>query len=172
MGVFDKKTQAEAQILEDEGAGRSLEKDFHGVDWTHHTYILEVRPAGEDSFRVEAKTKVAELHAPRAGDVVTVAYDPKSRKAEIKIEGDPRYDPKLRRANIKQERGAHADALLSGAPLPPVPGSAHHADDEPRWIVPAACPECGARVDQSRASMAKHPKCAYCAQPLPCEPVS
>jgi len=35
----------------------------------------------------------------------------------------------------------------------------------------AICPECGARVDQSRASMTEHPTCEYCAKPLPCEPV-
>jgi hypothetical protein len=43
-------------------------------------------------------------------------------------------------------------------------------DDEPGWKVPANCPECGARVDQSTASFAEHPACAYCAKPLPCQP--
>jgi hypothetical protein len=43
-------------------------------------------------------------------------------------------------------------------------------DDEPRWRVPATCPECGARVHQPTASAAEHPRCWYCAQPLPCEP--
>jgi hydrogenase maturation factor HypF (carbamoyltransferase family) len=81
--------------------------------------------------------------APQPGDMVTVSYDPKNHKAEIQIEGDPRYDPKIRRANVVD-------------------------DEEPRWIVPATCTECGARIDQSRASMAEHPTCPYCAKPLPC----
>jgi hypothetical protein len=50
-------------------------------------------------------------------------------------------------------------------------GVVHHVvDDEPRWQVPATCPECGARVDQSTASFAEHPTCTYCAKPLPCQP--
>jgi len=170
--MFDKKVQAEALILADAGSGNVVDTDIHGVDWDHHKYILEVRPAGEDSFRVETKAKVPIFSQPQPGDVVKVAYDPKNHKTEIQIEGDPRYDPKIIRANRKQQRAASAEALLSGAPLPAATGVVHYVDDdEPRWKVPATCPECGARVDQSTASMADHPTCQYCAKPLPCEPV-
>jgi hypothetical protein len=34
--VFEKKAQVQALILQDEGSGRALEKEFHGVDWMHH----------------------------------------------------------------------------------------------------------------------------------------
>ena len=44
-------------------------------------------------------------------------------------------------------------------------------DDGPQWIVPEVCPECGARVNQSVASVAEHPACEFCRSPLPCEPV-
>jgi hypothetical protein len=44
--MFDKKLQGEALILDDEGAGNVTDTDFHGVDWDHHKYIVEVRPAG------------------------------------------------------------------------------------------------------------------------------
>ncbi len=170
-GMFDKKAQAEALILDDEGSGSVTDTDFHGVHWDHHKYIVEVRPAGEQPFRVETKAKVPISHHPQPGDVVKVTYDPKNHKTEIQIEGDPRYDPKLVRANSKQQRAARAEALLSGVPVPGSAGIVHYLDDEPRWKVPATCPECGARVDQSAASMAEHPTCRYCAQPLPCEPV-
>ena len=74
-------------------------------------------------------------------------------------------------------RGGQADALLNGMTVPAAPGPAmagtvHYVDDEPRWKVPKRCPECGARVDQSTASTAEHPTGQYCAQPLPCEPVT
>ncbi len=36
------------------------------------------------------------------------------------------------------------------------------------WVVPDHCPECGAVVDQSVASMAAHPTCPFCQNPLPC----
>ena len=83
--------------------------------------------------------------------------------------------PEAHPARTKQDRTARADALLNGTPVPAAPGPAaagtvHYVDDEPRWKVPATRPECGARVDQSTASMAEHPTCRYCAQPLPCEP--
>lgn len=171
-GMFNKKAQAEAVILALESIGNVTDTDIHGVHWDHRKYIVEVRPAGEQPFRVEAKAKVPISSHPEQGDVVTVAYDPKDHKTEILIEGDPRYDPKLIRANQKQEREARTEALLSGAPVPVAPGTVHYEeDDEPRWSVPAICPECGARVDQSTASMAEHPMCEYCDKPLPCEPV-
>ena len=169
--MFDKKAQAEALILADEGSGHVTDTDIHGVDWDHHKYIVEVRSPGEQPFRVETKAKVPIFHQPQPGDVVKVSYDPKNHKTEIQIEGDPRYDPRLIRAKSKQHRAAQAEALLSGAPVPSSAGIVHYLDDdEPRWQVPATCPECGARVDQSTASMADHPTCKYCAQPLPVSP--
>lgn len=174
--MFDQKTQAEAMVLEDLGSGNTVTRDMHGVDWDHHKYILEVRPAGEDPFRIETKAKVPIFSAPQPGDLVKVTYEHKSHKTEIQVEGDPRYDPKIIRENKKQQKAAREQALLSGAPVPARTGVVHHvgrelAEDEPRWVVPAICPECGARVDQSAASTAEHPKCEYCARLLPCQPV-
>jgi hypothetical protein len=130
--MFDKKAQAEAQVLADEGSGSVTERDTHGVPWDHRKYVLEVRPVGETAFRVEAKTKVPSLHAPKPGDLVKVSFDPKNHKTEIQIKGDPRYDPQLRRANAKQQRAAEAQALLNGAPPPPVPGVGQDPDDDER----------------------------------------
>jgi hypothetical protein len=116
--------------------------------------------------------KVAILHAPQPGDIVKVSYDPKNHNTEIQIEGDPRYDPRIIRDNNKQQRAAETQALLSGAPAPAVFGVVQHVlDDEPEWIVPEVCPECGARVDQSTASVADHPTCEFCHKPLPCKRV-
>lgn len=176
--MFEKKEQAEAMILDDEGPGNTVNRDMHGVDWDHHKYIVEVRPPGGDSFRVETKAKVPIFSAPQPGDLVKVLYEPKGHKTEIQIEGDPRYDPKLireQKQQKKQESAARAEALLSGAAVPEPTGTGvvHGlADDEPRWKVPATCPECGARVNQSKASMAEHPQCEFCHQPLPCEPIA
>ena len=39
-----------------------------------------------------------------------------------------------------------------------------------RWQVPAECPKCGAPIDQSTECMAAHPTCAFCHEPLPCQP--
>jgi hypothetical protein len=64
--MFDKKVQGEALILDDEGAGNVTDTDFHGVDWDHHKYIVEVRPAGGEPFRVETKAKVPIFHKTEA----------------------------------------------------------------------------------------------------------
>jgi hypothetical protein len=174
--MFEKKARAEAKILDDEGPGNVVDRDIHGVDWDHHKYIVEVHPPGEDPFRAETKAKVPIFSAPQPGDLVRVLYEPRSHKTEIQIEGDPRYDPKLireQKKQQKQERAARTEALLNGAAVPDAPPGIVHGldDDEPRWKVPGTCPDCGARVDQSRASMAEHPQCEFCHQPLPCEPV-
>jgi hypothetical protein len=40
----------------------------------------------------------------------------------------------------------------------------------PPWVVPAHCPNCGAPVDQARASRDPDPFCGFCHQPVPVEP--
>ena len=135
--MFGKRVQAEALILDDEGAGHVTGTDFHGVHWDHH---------------------------------VTVSFDPESHKTEIHIEGDPgtTRSSSARAASRSARPGRGA---AERAPAPAAWGVVHHiADDEPRWNVPATCPECGARVDQSTAAFAEHPVYTYCAKPLPREP--
>ena len=193
--MFGARERAEAVVLAVEPPGAFSETDMHGTAWEHRKYILEVRPAGRPPFRVEAKAKVAVLDRPREGDAVTVSFDPGNRKTEIHIEGDPRYDPRLIREARKEREAARKKALLSGAPDPAALARsrdsaeralAHNAEElsraghraggappgprhEPRWTVPAVCPECGARVDQFTA--AEHPRCEYCHNPLPRERV-
>jgi uncharacterized protein DUF3592 len=40
----------------------------------------------------------------------------------------------------------------------------------PPWTVPTHCPNCGAPVDQARASRDPDPLCQFCHQPVPVEP--
>ncbi len=170
--MFEKMIDAEARILADEGSGNVMNTDFHGVHWYHHTYILEVHPPTGEKFRIEARAKVALGHTPQPGDTVRVSFSPKNQKTEIHTEGDPRYDPRLARGAEKQQREAERQALLDGAPSPAGAGVVHGiVDDGPQWIVPEVCPECGARADQSVASVAEHPTCEFCKNPLPCQPV-
>ena len=41
----------------------------------------------------------------------------------------------------------------------------------PPRVVPAHCPNCGAPVDQAKASQERHPLCLFCHQPVPVTPV-
>ena len=45
------------------------------------------------------------------------------------------------------------------------------AETGPPWIVPTHCPNCGAPVDQARASVNSDPSCQFCRQPLPVSPL-
>lgn len=122
--MFHKEwVRAEAVILDELGYGNVVDRDFHGVDWAHYKYILEVRPPGEAPFRVETKVKVPIFSSPSPGDTVSVTFDPESHQVEVRIEGDPRYDPKLIRAQKKQDRQAREQALLGGAPVPAPPAA-------------------------------------------------
>jgi hypothetical protein len=195
-GMFEAKERAEAVVLEVEPPS-AFQADMSGTEWTHRKYILEVRPAGRQPFRVETKAKVPIAEHPGEGDTVTVSFEPWNHKTEIHIEGDPRWDPKLIREARKEREAVRKQALLSGAPDPAVlarshsiadQALAHNAEElarahhhtnvahpEPRheqqWTVPAICPECGARVNQSIGSMAEQPRCEYCSTPLPRERV-
>jgi hypothetical protein len=85
------------------------------------------------------------VQAPAVGDEVIVYYDANDRTQVIT---DDLWDPKMPGNQ---------------------PGFGH---DPIRWKVPAECPNCGARVDQSTESLAEHPTCHMCHQPLPCEPLA
>jgi hypothetical protein len=125
--MFAKKTQAEVLGLDRHGHGTVIDRDIYGVDWEHRVYILEVRPPGEQPFRVGTKAKVPIFSKPEEGNVVKVRYDPRNHKTEIEIEGDPRYDPALARLASEQQataeggpRAGHADAeRCSAMELPP-----------------------------------------------------
>ncbi|MCW2935625.1 MAG: hypothetical protein JWM19_6587 [Actinomycetia bacterium] len=41
----------------------------------------------------------------------------------------------------------------------------------PPWAVPTHCPNCGAPVDQARASRDRDPLCRFCHQPIPVTPL-
>lgn len=45
------------------------------------------------------------------------------------------------------------------------------AETGPPWVVPTHCPNCGAPVDQARASGESDPACEFCHQPLPASPL-
>jgi hypothetical protein len=166
--MFGEKAQAQAVILASHLHGNTTSRDFHGVDWEHRTYILEIRPGDRTPFRVETKAKVPIFSKPQQGDVVQVSYEVKNHKTEIQIEGDPRYDPALVREKRQREHAAQDAALLSGAPAATA-GPRYDPGEEPRWAVPALCPACGAKVDQATAPFEESPKSGLCGQPLPCE---
>jgi len=53
---------------------------------------------------------------------------------------------------------------------PKEPSSAQGRSGPP-WAVPTHCPNCGAPVDQARASHDRDPMCEFCHQPVPVTPL-
>ena len=108
------KVPAKAKILADEGYGMVNKSQTHTLQ--HQKYIIEVHPDGDEPFRAEVQVWVSWPGQPRVGDVVNVSYDPKSRKAEIELEGDPRFDWRLQQAQAKERAAQQREELLREQP--------------------------------------------------------
>jgi len=108
------KVPAKAKVLADEGYGMVNKGGTYTLQ--HQKYIIEVHPDGDEPFRTEVQVWVSWPGEPQVGDVVNVSYDPKSRKTEIELEGDPRFDWKLKHAQAAERAAAHRDELLRGQP--------------------------------------------------------
>ena len=92
------------------------------------------------------------------GERVPVRYDATDR-TRIVIDV-PALQKRALNDYIKRERtrGGQAPARRGAGTGPP-------------WAVPAHCPNCGAPVDQARASQDPDPLCPYCHQPVPVTPL-
>jgi hypothetical protein len=108
------KVPAKAKILADEGYGMVNKSASHTLQ--HQKYMIEVHPEGDEPFRTEVQVWVSWPGQPKVGDVVNVSYDPKSRKASIELEGDPRFDWKLQRAQAEERAAKQRDKLLHEKP--------------------------------------------------------
>jgi hypothetical protein len=52
------------------------------------------------------------------------------------------------------------------------PGAGQGAAAGPPWVLPTRCPNCGAPVDQAKASHDPDPRCPFCVQPIPVSPLA
>jgi hypothetical protein len=92
------------------------------------------------------------------GSRVPVRYDPADR-SKIVIDV-PALQKRVLRDYIKREQ----------EPKEQQPAR-QGTEAGPPWIVPAHCPNCGAPVDQARASRDSEPLCQFCRQPIPVSPM-
>ena len=68
-----------------------------GDDFFTYHFALEVRPAGEQPFRAEAKYPFRPLEPkPVAGDLVRVRYGRSRNKVSLDLAGDRRFDEALK----------------------------------------------------------------------------
>jgi hypothetical protein len=93
-----------------------------------------------------------------AGETVPVRYDPADRsKLVIDV-------PALQKRALHDYLEREKKPKLKQPPGVAVTG--------PPWDVPTHCPNCGAPVDQARASRDADPGCPFCNQPIPVTPAS
>jgi hypothetical protein len=91
------------------------------------------------------------------GSTVPVRYDAAARsKAVIDV---PALQRRALHDYIEQEKKKQQPSAKKGART------------GPPWDVPAHCPNCGAPVDQAKASRDIDPHCQFCSQPIPVTPI-
>lgn len=117
--------------------------------------IAEVRGAGQ--LRHPDRTPKIQLPL-SAGERVPVRFDAANRHHVV-------LDVPAIRA-----RAVHDYIERERKPRQPAPARAGAAAGPP-WVVPTHCPNCGAPVDQARASRDADPMCVFCRQPLPVTPL-
>ena len=117
--------------------------------------LAEVRGAGQ----LRHPDRVPKIQLPLSvGERVPVRYDAADHgKIVIDV---PALHKRALHDYIQREQRLQAQ-----------PAARQGAGIGPPWIVPTHCPNCGAPVDQAKASQDRDPFCQFCHQPVPVSPV-
>jgi hypothetical protein len=116
--------------------------------------LAEVRGAQQ----VRHPDRIPKIQLPlSAGERVPVRYDAADRNRMVL--DVPALQKRALHDYIQREQRPKAQ--------PPARTSARTG---PPWVVPAHCPNCGAPVDQAKASRDPDPLCQFCHQPVPVSP--
>jgi hypothetical protein len=144
-------------------------KDGHTAEFSEELASLYQPAPGTPEARRLAEVRGAEQlrHPDRipkiqlplsAGERVPVRYDARDRKKIVldvpALQKRALHDYIEREKKPKGQSGARAGAGIG-----------------PPWAVPAHCPNCGAPVDQAKASRDRDPLCEFCHQPVPVTPL-
>ncbi|MCU1399503.1 MAG: Short C-terminal protein [Acidimicrobiales bacterium] len=91
-------------------------------DYRRYDFVLDVRPAAGEPFRVEMHESFAILGLrPNEYDVVNVKYDPESHETIFDFAGDPRFDidaMRARTAELRKETAELKAAHAAGGGMP------------------------------------------------------
>jgi hypothetical protein len=141
-------------------------KDDQRVEFSQElANLYQPAPGSQEARRLTEVRQAQQLrHADRIpkiqlplsdGERVPVRYDAADRsKLTIDV---PALQQRALRDYLKREQG---------------PKEQKTARIGPPWVVPAHCPNCGAPVDQAKASQDPDPACPFCHQPVPVGPLA
>jgi hypothetical protein len=140
-------------------------KDGQEVEFAEElANLYQPAPGSQEAARVAEARGAEQLRHPgripkiqlplSVGERVPVRYDAADR---TKIVLDvPALQQRTLRDYIRRESGQMQQKPATAA-----------ARSGPPWALPAHCPNCGAPVDQAKASHDPDPLCQFCSQPLP-----
>jgi hypothetical protein len=116
--------------------------------------LAQVRGAGQ----LRHPDRIPKLQLPLSiGERVPVRYDAADRsKMVLDVPALQKRALRDHIQDIQREQKAKGQSPASAGPP---------------WTVPTHCPNCGAPVDQAKASRDPDPTCLFCHQPIPVSPV-
>jgi hypothetical protein len=137
-------------------------KDGQSLEFTEELDSLyQPAPGSPEAQRLaEVRTnfrhpdRVPKIQLPlSAGEGIPVRYDAANRsKLVIDV---PALQKRALHDYVDHEQKPHEETQPA------------RARTGPPWVVPTHCPNCGAPVDQAKASRDRDPMCRFCSQPIP-----
>jgi hypothetical protein len=183
-------TEAEREKLVSEGAtiqGMVVHSESSAADRRMSQVRLSVR--WKDGQTIEFSEELANLYQPAPGS-------PEARRlAEVRGAEQLRHPDRIPKIQLPLSVGERVPVRYDAAnpsriliDVPALQKRALHdyiqreqkpkgqsaaprdAGTGPPWVVPTHCPNCGAPVDQARASRDRDPLCQFCHEPIPVRP--
>jgi hypothetical protein len=184
-------TEAEREKLVSEGAtfqGMVMHSESSPAD--RRMSQVRVSVSFKDGQEVEFSEELANLYQPVAGSAEAqrlaevrgaeqIRHPDRIPKIQLPLSAGERvpvrYDVAHRSKIVidvpaMQKRALHDYIQREQKPKQQQPARGR-AESGPPWVVPTHCPNCGAPVDQARASEDPDPMCEFCHQPLPVSPL-
>jgi len=148
-------------------------KDDQAVEFIEELdNLYQPAPGSPEAERLTEMRKTLQINHPEripkiqlplsTGERVPVRYDAANRNNLVV--DVPALRKQALRDYIKHEQ--RQQEQKEQQPTPP------GARTGPPWVVPTHCPNCGAPVDQAKASRDPDPMCRFCSEPIPVSPVS
>jgi hypothetical protein len=143
-------------------------KDGQKADFTEEVANQYQPVAGSPEAQRLAEARQAEQF--RHADRIPKIQIPLSDGERVPVRYDPANRSKLVLDVPAMQKRAMLD-YIKREQRPKQPKNAHAVRTGPPWVVPAHCPNCGAPVDQAKASRDPDPFCRFCTQPIPVTPL-